>query len=62
MALLVLKSSQRSLVKYFSTLEEKFRISARLCNILYLSFACEDIGVVMVTNRVNQKRRGCPSV
>ena len=26
----------RSLVKYFSTLEEKFRISARPCNILYL--------------------------
>ena len=25
-----------SLVKYFSTLEEKFRISARPCNILYL--------------------------
>ena len=28
--------SLRSLVKYFSTLEEKFRISARPCNILYL--------------------------
>ena len=26
----------RSLVKYFSTLEEKFRISARPCNILYI--------------------------
>ena len=26
----------RSLVKYFSTLEEKFRISAQPCNILYL--------------------------
>ena len=26
----------RSLVKYFSTLEEKFRISARSCNILYI--------------------------
>ena len=26
--------SLRSLVKYFSTLEEKFRISARPCNIL----------------------------
>ena len=25
----------RSLVKYFSTLEEKFRISVRACNILY---------------------------
>ena len=24
-------------VKYFSTLEEKFRISARPCNILYLA-------------------------
>ena len=28
--------SPRSLVKYFSTLVEKFRISARPCNILYL--------------------------
>ena len=28
--------SPRSLVKYFSTLEEKFRISVRPCNILYL--------------------------
>ena len=28
----------RSLVKYFSTLEEKFRISARPCNILYVFF------------------------
>ena len=27
--------SLRSLVNYFSTLEEKFRISARPCNILY---------------------------
>ena len=27
--------SLRSLVKYFSTLEEKFRISAQPCNILY---------------------------
>ena len=26
----------RSLVKYFSTLEEKFRIPAQPCNILYL--------------------------
>ena len=28
--------SLRSLVKYFSALEEKFRIPARPCNILYL--------------------------
>ena len=28
--------SLHSLVKYFSTLEDKFRISARPCNILYL--------------------------
>ena len=39
-SLLVLKKyftrSLRSLVKYFSTLKEKFRISARRCNILYL--------------------------
>ena len=39
-SLLVLKKyftcSQHSLVKYFSTLEEKFRTSARPCNILYI--------------------------
>ena len=28
---------QRSLVKYFSTLEEKFLISVRPCNILYFN-------------------------
>ena len=33
--------SLRSLVKYFSTLEEKFRISARPCNILYLLYRQE---------------------
>ena len=27
-------------MKYFSTLEEKLRISAWPCNILYLSFIC----------------------
>ena len=41
-SLLMLKKyftrSLRSLVKYFSTLEEKFRISARPCNILYISY------------------------
>ena len=41
-SLLVLKkyfTSERSeQVKYFSTLEEKFRISARPCNILYIHF------------------------
>ena len=40
-SLLVLKKyftrSLRSLVKYFSTLEEKFRISARPCKIFYVS-------------------------
>ena len=39
-SLLVLKKyftcSLRSLMKYISTLEEKFRISARPCNIPYL--------------------------
>ena len=42
-SLLVLKKhftrSLRSLVKYFSTLEEKFRISSRPCNIFYLLLA-----------------------
>ena len=46
-SLLVLKKyftrSLRSLVKYFSTLEEKFRISARPCNILYVSFTIPNI-------------------
>ena len=41
-SLLVLKKyftrSLRSLVKYFSTLEEKFRISPRPCNILYVFY------------------------
>ena len=32
--------SLRSLLKYCSTLEEKFRISARSCNILYLGHQC----------------------
>ena len=40
-SLLVLKKyftcSLRSLVKYFSTLEEKFRIPARSCNIPYIN-------------------------
>ena len=30
------EKNMRSLVKYFSTLKEKFRISGRRCNILYL--------------------------
>ena len=41
----------RSLVKYFSTLEEKFRISARPCNILYFinfSQAAMDTIVVLI--------------
>ena len=41
-SLLVLKKyftrSLRSLVKYFSTLEEEFRISTRPCNILYVYY------------------------
>ena len=39
--------SLRSLVKYFSTLEEKFRISARPCNILYL------LGVIHYYNQTH---------
>ena len=35
-ALVCFTRSLRSFVQYFSTLEEKFRISARPCNILYL--------------------------
>ena len=49
-SLLVLKkyfTSERSeRVKYFSTLEEKFRVSARPCNILYIPiFVSNDIVV-----------------
>ena len=44
-SLLVLKKyftrSRRSLVKYFSTLEEKFRIPVRPCNILCLLYRHE---------------------
>ena len=46
-SLLVLKKyftrSLRSLVKYFSTLEEKFRISVRPCNILSLYIVRQEI-------------------
>ena len=50
-SLLVLKkyfmSERNKRVKYFSTFEEKFRISARPCNILYIFspykfFICSD--------------------
>ena len=40
--------SLRSLVKYFLTLEEKFRISARPCNILYT--CSSDMGVNVNVN------------
>ena len=46
-SLLVLKKyftrSLRSLVKYFSTLEEKFRICARPCNILYIQWIVQSL-------------------
>ena len=38
--------SMRSLVKYFSTLEEKFRISAQPCNILYVLVSYSGIPVL----------------
>ena len=45
-SLLVLKKyftcSLRSLLKYFSTLKEKFGISAWPCNILYVSTICSN--------------------
>ena len=46
--------SLRSLVKYFLTLEEKFRISARPCNILYVCFTttpCEPNTAISVAHR-----------
>ena len=36
--------SLHSLVKYFSTLEKKFRISARPCNILYICLRRKKLG------------------
>ena len=39
--------SVRSLVKYLSTLEEKFRISARPCNILYLLYLALGAGALI---------------
>ena len=48
-SLLVLKKyftrSLHSLVKYFSTLEEKFRISVRPCNILYILMTFNWVGI-----------------
>ena len=38
--------SLRSLVKYISTLKEKFRISARPCNILYISPGCNFFSLI----------------
>ena len=62
-SLLVLKKyftrSLRSLVKYFSTLEEKFLISARPCNILY--FSSLPLVVQVVDVRVGQDLSGAPS-
>ena len=40
-SLLVLK-------KYFSTLEEKFRISARPCNILYLLLLLVVLNIIII--------------
>ena len=36
--------SLHSLVKYFSTLEKKFRISSRPCNILYICLRRKKLG------------------
>ena len=51
-SLLVLKKyftrSLRSLVKYFSTLEEKFRISARPCNILYIHLIVQLVSLILI--------------
>ena len=47
--------SLRSLVKYFSTLEEKFRISARPCNILYLLYRQECFTGKYTTRKIHTK-------
>ena len=48
--------SLSSLVKYFSTLEEKFRISARPCNILYIynNFLVIFAGIALKLEKVSQ--------
>ena len=40
-------------LKYFSTLEEKFRISARSCNILYLFCSLQTFSVIFVKSFSN---------
>ena len=48
-------SRVRSLVKYFSTLEEKFRICARLCNILYFpNDISERLNLVAITTHTGK--------
>ena len=44
--------SLRSLVKYFSTLEEKFRISAWPCNILYFFYFVLCIDVANLLSKI----------
>ena len=58
-SLLVLKKyftrSLRSLVKYFSTLEEKFRMSARPCNILYVFLGETPYGRLMSASYIHSE-------
>ena len=63
-SLLVLKRyftcSLRSLLKYFSTLEEKFRISVQPCNILYvLSFCDGPVEVSVITSAARMPTLWC---
>ena len=51
--------SLRSLVKYFSTLEEKFRISARPCNILYIPYSRKVIYRQHFVNFQQEGRKTC---
>ena len=60
-SLLVLKKyfthSLCSLVKYFSTLKEKFRISERQCTILYVYIFFSYINITLSLNKAHRKSR-----
>ena len=64
-SLLVLKKyftrSLCSLVKYFSTLEEKFRIYALPCNILYLLYRDECFTGKYTTRKIHENYIQDPS-
>ena len=46
-----------SLVKYFSTLKEKFRISERQCTILYVYIFFSYINIILSLNKAHRRSR-----